>query len=137
MSATQPDLRELFEAALARPAAERADWLERHCNDAGQRQTILRMLAADGAGEDERLLDTPVDQLFARVGDAALERPLPGTRIGPFTVAEVLGEGGSSIVYRAVREQAGVRQTVALKLLRRGLFSADEHRRFRAERLAL
>ena len=50
---------------------------------------------------------------------------------------EKLGEGGSSIVYRAEREQAGVRQTVALKLLRRGLYSAEEQRRFRSERHAL
>ena len=137
MSATQPELRELFEAALAQPAAARSDWLARHCSDPDRRATILRMLAADGAGEESRLLDTPVDQLFARVGDSAAERPLPGTRVGPFTLVDTLGEGGSSIVFRATREQAGVRQTVALKLLRRGLFTPEEHRRFRAERRAL
>jgi serine/threonine-protein kinase len=137
MSTTQPELRELFEAALAQPAAARPGWLEHHCSDPAQRATILRMLAADGDGEESRLLDTPVEQLFERVGEDAPERPAIGTRIGPFTLVDTLGEGGSSIVFRAVREQSGVRQTVALKLLRRGLFTPEEHRRFRAERHAL
>ena len=137
MSATQPELRDLFEQALAQPAAVRVDWLDRHCPDPAQRATILRMLAADDAGEESRLLDAPVDRLFERVGDTAAERPPLGARIGPFTLVDTLGEGGSSIVFRATREQADVHQTVALKLLRRGLFTPEEHRRFRAERLRL
>src|SRR5690606_782616 len=137
MSAHPPELRELFEAALAQPAAARTDWLARHCEDPARRETVLRMLAADVAGGESRLLDTPVEQLFERVGEDAVAHPPPGTPIGPFTLVDMLGEGGSSIVYRAVREQAGVRQTVALKLLRRGLFTPEEHRRFRAERHAL
>ena len=137
MSATRPELRELFEAALAQPEAARAQWLDVHCEDAATRATILRMVAADGDGTAARLIDTPVEQLFERVGEGAAERPPPGTRIGPYTLDEALGEGGSSIVFRATREQAGVRQSVALKLLRRGLFTAEEHRRFRAERHAL
>ena len=137
MSATRPELRGLFEAALAQPAAARADWLARNCEDPGTRSTILRMIAADDDGAAERVLDTPVELLFERVGDGATERPPVGARIGPYTLEQVLGEGGSSIVFRATREQAGVRQSVALKLLRRGLFTPEEHRRFRAERHAL
>ena len=138
MGGTTPELRELFEDALAQPAAARAAWLDRHCTDPARRATILRMLDADDAGEASRLLDTPVEELFERVGEEDQpERPSPGTRIGPFTLLEPLGEGGSSIVFRAVREQAGVQQSVALKLLRRGLFTPEEHRRFRAERHAL
>ncbi len=134
---TRPALRELFESALALPAAERYAYLVSHCTDARQREAVLRMLAAD-AQDTSPLLDEPLDALLARVGEPAAHEALPAdSRIGPFTLMEKLGEGGSSIVFRAMREQAGVRQMVALKLLRRALYTPDEHRRFRSERLAL
>src|SRR5439155_16598773 len=55
----------------------------------------------------------------------------------PFELLGVLGEGGSSTVFRARRELEGVRQDVALKLLRRGLYSPDAQKQFRRERQAL
>jgi serine/threonine-protein kinase len=128
--------RDLIEAALALPPGQRAAWLDAHCRDPAQRHAIERLLSAD---TDEDVLDRSFDDLLGRVGECEPESPAPppGSAIGAFTLIEKLGEGGSSIVYRAEREQAGVRQTVALKLLRRGLYSADEQRRFRSERLAL
>ena len=137
MTHSTPQLRDLFESALGLPPAEREAWLAAQCPDPALQTAVRRMLAADHTG-GSRLLDESLDEVFERVGEAdAAARPPPGSRIGPFTLADTLGEGGSSIVFRATREQAGVRQTVALKLLRRGLYSADEHRRFRAERQAL
>jgi serine/threonine-protein kinase len=131
-----PTQRELFETALALPPVQRAAWLQAHCSDPSQRAAIERMLSAD---TDEALLDRSFDDLLDRVGECEPETPAPspGAGIGPFTLLEKLGEGGSSIVFRAEREQAGVRQTVALKLLRRGLYSPEEQRRFRRERRAL
>jgi len=137
MTDPTPTLRELFETALALAPAERAAFLDAHCPDPGQRAAVERLIAADDDG-GARLLDRSFDELLEHVGqperDAA---PPPGARVGPFTLLDKLGEGGSSIVYRAEREQAGVRQMLALKLLRRGLYSDDERRRFRSERLAL
>ncbi|MEO6688072.1 MAG: serine/threonine-protein kinase, partial [Dokdonella sp.] len=63
--------------------------------------------------------------------------PLTGTHVGPFELLGVLGEGGSSTVFHAAREIDGVRQDVALKLLRRGLYSVEAKRQFRHERIAL
>jgi serine/threonine-protein kinase len=131
-----PTQRELFEAALALAPEQRAAYLAAHCTDPAQRMAIERMLAADVA-EDARVLDESLDDLLERVGDFIDEAPPPGMRIGPFRLLDKLGEGGSSIVFRAEREQAGVRQVVALKLLRRGLYAQDEQRRFRDERRAL
>ncbi|MEP7041591.1 MAG: serine/threonine-protein kinase [Dokdonella sp.] len=136
---TDPKLptRELFEVALTLAPPERAAYLTQNCADARQRAAIERMLAADADGA-ARVLDGPFDVLLGRVGETEAELALPrGTTIGPFSVLDKLGEGGSSIVFRATREQAGVTQTVALKLLRRGLYSNEEQRRFRSERLAL
>jgi tetratricopeptide (TPR) repeat protein/tRNA A-37 threonylcarbamoyl transferase component Bud32 len=138
MTDPTPTLRELFEAALALAPAQRNEFLDARCGDPRRRAAVERLLAADADG-GERLLDDPFDHLLERVGDATEDAtpPLSGAQIGPFVLLEKLGEGGSSIVFRAEREQAGVRQAVALKLLRRGLYSAEEQRRFRSERHAL
>ncbi|MEO7323255.1 MAG: tetratricopeptide repeat protein [Dokdonella sp.] len=138
MSKPIPTLRDLFDQALVLRADERAAWLDAHCADLALRVEVSRLLATDAA-EDARLLDQPFDDLLGRMAEPAPEaEPSPsGTRVGSFTLLDTLGAGGSSIVYRAEREQAGVRQTVALKLLRRGLYSAEEQRRFRDERRAL
>jgi serine/threonine-protein kinase len=139
MTDPKPPPRELFEAAVALPMAERAGYLDRHCPDAQQRAIVERMLEAD-ADAAARVLDDSFDALLGRVGDSAndAEAMSPiGSAVGPFTLQQKLGEGGSSIVFRATREHSGVIQTVALKLLRRGLYSKDEQRRFRSERLAL
>ncbi|MGN6520651.1 MAG: serine/threonine-protein kinase, partial [Dokdonella sp.] len=134
---TEPpsNLRELFEHALALAPHERTAWLG-GC-PAAMRTTLQRMLAADAARDAP--LDAAFEDLLGRVGDTDADVPLAatGSAIGPFVLGERLGEGGSSVVFRATREQAGVRQAVALKLLRRGIYTADEQRRFRSERRAL
>ncbi len=137
MGATRRSTRDLFEAALDVPVARRTEWLETHCSDPAQRAEIERLLAADVTGEaNEALIDGSLDELFERV---VTEHPLPGpgTQVGSWRLLEPLGEGGSSVVFRAAREQHGVEQVVALKLLRHGLLTADERRRFRDERRAL
>lgn len=59
------------------------------------------------------------------------------TRIGPYDIIQLLGEGGMGVVYEA-EETAPVRRRVALKLVRKGLDDAREVlARFDAERRAL
>ena len=138
MTDPTPTLRELFEAALALTPAERGAFLSERCRTEAQRAAVERLLAAD-EDADAHLLDRPFENLLGGVGDAEAESASPpaGSSVGPFTLLEKLGEGGSSIVFRAERVQEGVTQKVALKLLRRGLYSQDEQRRFRRERTAL
>jgi len=138
MTDPTPSLRELFESALALAPHERPAWLLASCPDAGDRATLERMLSAD-TGERALPLDGSFEDMLERVGESAGEMPAlaRGTAVGPFVLGERLGEGGSSIVFRATREQAGVQQVVALKLLRRGIYTDDEQRRFRSERRAL
>ncbi|WP_300615282.1 tetratricopeptide repeat protein [Dokdonella sp.] len=128
-------LREWFEAALQRAPGERAAFVAT-CADAELRRRLERLLAAD-----ERDGDVPggsAEAVASRIGEADWLHGLPpGCPIGPFELIEVLGEGGSSTVFRAARTQNGVRQEVALKLLRRGLYTPDAQRQFRREHLAL
>ena len=135
MNEDKPSLRELFEKALALPAVERSAFIERHCHDAGSRSSLRRMLEVDsGSGQ---LLDRSLEAVLGTLEEPALQTPPIGASVGPFRLLERLGDGGSSVVFRAEREQAGVRQQVALKLLRRGLHGDAEKRRFGDERRAL
>ena len=56
----------------------------------------------------------------------------PGTRIGPYVLAEKIGEGGMGVVWKAERDDGTFARTVALKILRAG-----DSRRFLAERQIL
>ena len=130
------DLRALFEAALEIAPLERSEWLISHCKDIEDRRVIERLIAADDL-EHATIVDDSFDALLGEVGKIEVDGPPAGTRIGGFTLLEKLGDGGSSVVFLAHREQTGVIQRVALKLLRRNLYTADEQRRFRDERRAL
>jgi serine/threonine-protein kinase len=135
--ASIPTLRELFEAALPLPAAARARLLTTRCPDPTRRAQIERMLAVD-ATDDDLLPAGDAVRAARAIGDANVVEAMPaGSRIGSFELVEVLGEGGSSTVFRAFREADGVRQEVAIKLLARGLYTADAQRQFRREREAL
>ena len=136
MDHTTSRLRDLFETALSLPNAAREAYLSEHCAHPHQRELLDAMLAAD-ADNGEHLLDQSFDTVYEQIGEVDRGNTQPPSSIGPFVLHEKLGEGGSSIVFRAEREQAGVKQSVALKLLRRGLYSDEEKRRFRRERFAL
>lgn len=130
------NFRALFEAVLEINPPQRAEWLISNCKDVDDRRAIERLIAADGL-EHATVVDDSFDALLGEVGKIEIDGPPTGTRIGGFTLLDKLGEGGSSLVFLAHREQAGVIQRVALKLLRRNLYTPDEQRRFRDERRAL
>ena len=129
-------IRDLYEAVLALPPAERESWLLRHCADEGLRRRVLAMVEAPAASAP---LARPLDELADALGDngeAAATLP-SGGRIGPFELVGVLGQGGFSTVYRGVRDVEGVAHEVAIKLLHRGLHTAAAQRQFRREQRAL
>lgn len=95
------------------------------------------MVAAD-ADAAEPLQDGALDRLASAIGPTSRQETLPpGSRVGPFALVGVLGEGGSSTVFHATREIEGATQHVALKLMRRGLYSPEAQRLFRREQRAL
>ncbi|HKE48906.1 MAG TPA: serine/threonine-protein kinase [Rhodanobacteraceae bacterium] len=131
-------LRERFEQALLVPASEREAWLDAQPMTPAQRHRLRRLLQADEANQGS--LDTPPLDRAARIGDAGESddgRSLIGQRIGGFRLLRVLGRGGMAMVFLAEREGSDFRQQVALKLLRRGLYSELEQRLFQRERRVL
>jgi serine/threonine-protein kinase len=115
---------DLFHAALARPAAERAQFLRDACPaDEALRAEVETMLAAHGSDRD----DVPPVAL----PDEAAEADLVGV-IGPYTVEGLIGAGGMGRVYRGHDTRIG--RPVAIKLLPAAYAAdADRLRRFEQE----
>ena len=137
MNASSASIRELFDAAVALEPAARAAFLEVHCADPAVRARVEALIAAD-ADAAEPFEAGSLDRLDKAIGNPGPAESIPlGSRIGNFQLVEVLGEGGSSTVFHATRDVEGATQHVALKLLRRGLYSPEAQRLFRREQLAL
>ncbi len=128
-------LREAFDALVDLPPAQRALWLDANVSDPAQRVEVVRLLAADDSGG---YLDTPVMERAARfAAEDIVPGTLVGTRIGAFRLLREIGRGGMAAVFLAERDEGDVRQRVAVKLLRRGLYSEIEQRLFLRERQLL
>ena len=132
---TQNRLRDLFERAVDVCAAERDAWIDAHATNPGERTALRRLLAADdGSG----FLDTPATEHAARLAaDEVTADGLIGQRIGAFRLVRTLGRGGMAAVFLGERVDADFEQHVAIKLLRRGLYSELEQRLFQRERQVL
>ncbi len=138
----------IFVAALERAApAERATYLEAACaGDPDLRRRVEALLRAHDQSGD--LLDPPVREPGPRTehgpapdpgGGRGSDRPItegPGSQIGPYRLVRRIGEGGMGVVFLAEQE-APVRRTVALKVIKPGMDTAQVIARLEAERQAL
>ena len=126
-------LETLFLAALELGPAERTKFLDHSCkDDAALLKELESMLSADEKGEaldiESRLLSD----------DATLAKSdLSGTRIGPYRLEKLIGEGGMGEVYLARRDDDHFDKKVALKRVRPGFRNRHLLARFRVERQIL
>src|SRR5262245_23982263 len=125
--------RDLFLAALERPPAERAAYLEAACGgDAALRQRVEALLAAhDEPGAFLSEAQPAGDATAALAGSEA-----GAVVAGRFTLLQRLGEGGMGEVWVA-RQTEPVKRKVALKLVKAGMDTRGVLARFEAERQAL
>ena len=78
------------------------------------------------------------ESVLQRVADvmrSAAPTPAP-TQIGNYRLHEIIGEGGMGVVFRA-EQLTPIRRTVALKLIKPGMFGREVLARFHDERQAL
>ncbi len=93
---------------------------------------VRSLLAAD---DDGFLAEPVITPLLDDVrNDPVLQ---PGCEVGPYRIAETLGEGGMGIVYLADRNDEHFHRRVALKIIKRGMDTQRVIRRFQAERQIL
>jgi serine/threonine protein kinase/Flp pilus assembly protein TadD len=137
--------------ALTSPKA-RSAYLDAVCRDELElRAEIESLLAAhDRAGDFLEALDLELAHHVSHVTSpskrfgpaepvttqARSEHDVPGGRIGPYKLLQLMGEGGMGAVYMA-EQVAPVRRLVALKILKLGMDTRRIIARFEAERQAL
>ncbi|MDX1984800.1 MAG: serine/threonine-protein kinase [Bryobacteraceae bacterium] len=114
----------LLAEALDRDGPARAAFLDAECGeDYALRREVETLLAAhEGAGA---FLDTPA------------QFPQTLNQLGPYRIERVLAEGGMGTVYEAVRDEAGIRLRVAIKVVRWGLTNPKLIENFRVEQQIL
>jgi serine/threonine-protein kinase len=125
ITARWSEIEPLLDRLLDLPPEQRAAVLERECCDAELRAVVHRLLAVDVG------TDSGIDRLAREIGTSPAG--IEGRRVGPYRIERALGEGGMGVVFLATRQTAELTQRVALKLLRVGLFSADQQALFRRE----
>jgi hypothetical protein len=131
----------LFQAALERPATERAAFVADQAGDDDElRREVEALLASDAADRSvlERLplADIPViDAANSFSADTTREHTTlkPGSRIGPYKVVTLLGAGGMGQVFRA--RDTKLNRDIALKVLPDS-FELDSDRKARFTREA-
>ena len=130
-------IKEVFQAALDRPADQQAVFLDVVCaGDDGLRAEVTRLLAAhaDAASFMEQ---SPAAGLAAAARSVPVTAGrgfvVPGTRLGRYEMLSVLGAGGMGEVYRA--RDTRLQRDVAIKVLP-DILAADPERLARLTREA-
>ena len=144
MSTNRERMRDIFDQARRLPKTERAAFLNGLAAvDASMRAQIEDMLAAmeeagpflseptQGHGEA-----APGADSADGVTMVAPLREGPGTRIGPYKILQLIGEGGFGSVFMAEQEKP-VSRKVALKIIKLGMDTRQVVARFEQERQAL
>jgi WD40 repeat protein len=127
----------LYAAALGKPPAERAIFLDGACyGDPALRLRLEALLAARPELDQSPRAELPVVETTIKLDPADAKDEAVGKSIGRYKVLEKVGEGGCGVVYVAEQTEP-VRRRVALKVIKVGMDTRQVIARFEAERQAL
>jgi serine/threonine protein kinase len=123
------DVAEIVKSAFERDPKEWPRFLDDVCGANQDLRAEVESLLNFG-GSSPRFIDEPAVHLAADllVEDGTLR---PGERLGQYEICSIIGSGGMGEVYLA--EDTALGRKVALKLVRRGLGTANMIRHFRQE----
>jgi len=127
-------IKEIFNAAVELSPAEGEAFLQ---NQNGTSREILAEVRALLAAEKENHFEKPLGNLSHLWQDEPPAEDFVGRKIGSYKITREIGRGGMGVVFEAVRETPDFSQTVALKVLKKGMDSDTMLRRFRQERQIL
>ncbi|HQR36582.1 MAG TPA: protein kinase [Blastocatellia bacterium] len=133
-------VKEIFNAALDRPAGERDALLESACgDDPSLRQQVENLLSSHQHAGDfiEAPAALPFDSLLTDEAVTLQLDSMAGRRIGAYKLIREIGRGGMGAVYLAIRVDNQFSQRAAIKLVKRGMDTDFILRRFRNERQIL
>lgn len=125
-------VKDLFEAALRLPQAERESFLEKQAAEAEIVAEVRSLLAVYEEAPD--FLEGAASETRPEPWSVA---PCAGRRIGPWVLVRQIGQGGMGVVWEAQRADREYEQRVAVKLLQGGLLATSQVARFREERQIL
>jgi eukaryotic-like serine/threonine-protein kinase len=129
-------VKELFQAALEKPSAERQAFLVAACGEdlslIKEVEELIEM--SEEAGD---FIEEPAYQLADNL-KTKLENPVfEGRRLGNYQIIREIGHGGMGAVYLAVRADDQYKKQVAIKVIRAGSENQSIRRRFLSERQIL
>ena len=123
-------LEQLYDAAAELAPADRARFLDEHCQgDDDLRRDVIAMFAEAGSG----FTNLVEDAAAAVAGD---QDTWSGRKVGPYRIVRMIGQGGMGAVYEGVREDV-FEKRVAIKLVKCSFDSEFARRRFEQERQIL
>jgi serine/threonine-protein kinase len=130
-------LEPLLDRALELEPDERTALLASYRHDDPElHEAALRVLTAESPALQESVLPLAT-RLLTATGQTPDVAPAAGTRIGPWRIVRLIGEGGMGSVYHAERADGQFDMPVALKIVRGSTGNPDLARRFVDERQLL
>lgn len=129
-------IRRIFDGALERRDQDRAAFLRVMCSgDEELRREVESLVASHEDAAD--FLDTPAANLNAISLDVSSASVPRVPRVGAYQLEKRIGRGGMGSVWLATRADQAYQKKVAVKMVKRGMDSAEILRRFRVERQVL
>jgi serine/threonine protein kinase/tetratricopeptide (TPR) repeat protein len=128
--------KEIFNSILERDETERTACLAEACGDDEElRQEIETLLASYTKAEG--FFDNFAIANAFKLSEDDRNQTLLGSRISQYILIKEIGQGGMGAVFLATRADEEFKKYVAIKLIKRGMDTADILRRFRNERQIL